>query len=72
MKSRVTGKPADFATHIYNPSTIKHLGTDTFLYRGIPRGKPCPCGSGKKFKHCCSYKAGPFGTPDEGKENNDG
>lgn len=18
-----------------------------------PRGKPCPCGSGRKYKHCC-------------------
>lgn len=19
----------------------------------VPRGAPCPCGSGQKFKHCC-------------------
>lgn len=22
----------------------------------IPRNQPCPCGSGKKYKHCCSKK----------------
>ncbi len=22
-----------------------------------PRNKPCPCGSGKKYKHCCLNKA---------------
>jgi len=21
-----------------------------------PRNKPCPCGSGKKYKHCCLNK----------------
>jgi preprotein translocase subunit SecA len=21
-------------------------------WRGTPRNAPCPCGSGKKFKHC--------------------
>lgn len=23
------------------------------LYAGTPRNAPCPCGSGKKYKHCC-------------------
>jgi uncharacterized protein YecA (UPF0149 family) len=22
----------------------------------IPRNKPCPCGSGMKYKHCCQLK----------------
>ena len=28
------------------------------------RNDPCPCGSGKKFKHCCALKQGrlSFGT----------
>ena len=28
------------------------------------RNDPCPCGSGKKYKHCCALKEGrlPFGT----------
>jgi uncharacterized protein YecA (UPF0149 family) len=21
-----------------------------------PRNKPCPCGSGRKYKHCCLHK----------------
>lgn len=21
----------------------------------IPRNRPCPCGSGKKYKHCCAH-----------------
>lgn len=61
MKAHLTNKPADFCTHVGNKSTIRFLGNDTFLYQGIPRKKPCPCGSGKKYKHCCA-----------GKENNDG
>lgn len=27
--------------------------------RGIGRNARCPCGSGKKYKHCCLAKAGP-------------
>ena len=23
----------------------------------ISRNEPCPCGSGKKFKHCCHHKS---------------
>jgi len=26
---------------------------------GIGRNKPCPCGSGKKFKNCCERNALP-------------
>jgi preprotein translocase subunit SecA len=25
---------------------------DPKLLVGVPRNAPCPCGSGKKFKHC--------------------
>ncbi len=25
------------------------------------RNDPCPCGSGKKYKHCCEVKVGPLG-----------
>ena len=24
--------------------------------RGTPRNAPCPCGSGKKYRHCCYHK----------------
>mgnify|MGYP000139971920 CR=1 FL=1 len=26
----------------------------------LSRNAPCPCGSGKKYKHCCSGKTGEF------------
>jgi hypothetical protein len=26
--------------------------SDRLLYAGVQRNAPCPCGSGKKFKHC--------------------
>lgn len=41
-----------------------HQDTDSLLSFGPPRGEgldrnaPCPCGSGKKYKHCCLLKAG--------------
>jgi uncharacterized protein YecA (UPF0149 family) len=25
-------------------------------YTGVGRNQPCPCKSGKKFKHCCKGK----------------
>ncbi len=28
------------------------------LYRGVGRNQDCPCGSGRKYKHCCLMKAG--------------
>ena len=34
----------------------KHLGNASTVRRAMPkigRNDPCPCGSGKKFKHCC-------------------
>ncbi len=31
--------------HIFHPSSTEKTG----------RNAPCPCGSGKKFKHCCIY-----------------
>ena len=26
------------------------------VYRGVSRNDPCPCGSGRKFKHCCQRR----------------
>jgi len=33
----------------------KDSGGQTFVRstRKVGRNEPCPCGSGKKFKHCC-------------------
>ncbi len=28
-----------------------------------PMGQPCPCGSGKKYKHCCFHKEKPGRWP---------
>lgn len=33
--------------------------------QGIGRNAPCPCGSGKKYKHCCFAKAGATGPEPE-------
>jgi hypothetical protein len=32
----------------------------------VGRNDPCPCGSGKKFKHCCMNKQGRFGNKGQG------
>jgi preprotein translocase subunit SecA len=39
------GTPARAAKAAFNPN-------DTSTWGKIPRNAPCPCGSGKKFKHC--------------------
>jgi MtfA peptidase len=33
------------------------------------RNSPCPCGSGKKFKHCCLLKAAEAGTRESAADN---
>lgn len=38
------------------PKTIaapKDAADKTIVVRTIGRNEPCPCGSGKKVKHCC-------------------
>ncbi|WP_373280656.1 SEC-C metal-binding domain-containing protein, partial [Methylomonas koyamae] len=27
------------------------------------RNEACPCGSGRKYKHCCADRAAPAGAP---------
>lgn len=54
---------------VYMPTRVKHtdfgnfsikdpeLHTNGIATRGkTPRNAPCPCGSGRKFKHCCERK----------------
>ncbi|SMB98242.1 protein of unknown function [Thermanaeromonas toyohensis ToBE] len=36
---------------------LRLLGTDI---KGVGRNDPCPCGSGRKFKHCCATKKDAF------------
>jgi hypothetical protein len=32
----------------------------------LSRNSPCPCGSGKKYKHCCSHKGFEWVADDDG------
>jgi SEC-C motif-containing protein len=42
---------------LYNEGTVAPV---TIVRAGpkIGRNDPCPCGSGKKYKHCCGARAG--------------
>ena len=31
---------------------VDNAGTDPYADQGVGRNQPCPCGSGKKYKHC--------------------
>jgi hypothetical protein len=35
-------------------------------HKGVPRNAPCPCGSGKKYKHCCHGKGFEWREDDAG------
>jgi hypothetical protein len=41
------------------PPWVSHnpLNPRELMSRRIPPNSKCPCGSGKKFKKCCSYMA---------------
>ncbi|MBA7557648.1 hypothetical protein ES705_50412 [subsurface metagenome] len=39
----------DFTNYLYKEKSIKTV-------KKIGRNDPCPCGSGKKYKHCCLKK----------------
>ena len=42
-----------------NENTItNHQEVVPVVEKKIARNEPCPCGSGKKYKHCCG-KSGP-------------
>lgn len=42
------------------PASDLHLTKmDTNSQPAIPRGAPCPCGSGLKYKRCCGHNAPP-------------
>lgn len=36
----------------YQPPEIEQLPVTDSIFRSVGRNDPCPCGSGKKFKHC--------------------
>lgn len=43
---------ASYGTTVRNPSAADLDPTDPETWGKIPRNSTCPCGSGKKFKHC--------------------
>ncbi len=44
---------ADIAQKEEEPTTLKALPPITRDRPKVGRNEPCPCGSGKKYKHCC-------------------
>jgi len=42
-------------------------GFDPRIFIGVPRNAPCPCGSGKKFKHCHGLTSTGAGTAGAGR-----
>jgi uncharacterized protein YecA (UPF0149 family) len=38
---------------IFNQDTAAIIDKASFTKKSIGRNDPCPCGSGKKYKHCC-------------------
>jgi preprotein translocase subunit SecA len=53
-RAAVPGKPAPRPTQD-KPQTYRK-SDDADPYVGVGRNDPCPCGSGKKFKHCHGRK----------------
>ena len=43
---------------MFHQDTESLLPLVTRRRQGVGRNAPCPCGSGKKYKHCCLVKAG--------------
>lgn len=42
---------------------MSKAGATAAIPTGVGRNEPCPCGSGKKFKHCCGSKEAKLGDP---------
>lgn len=51
-KLGILKKPQRIAEHVQEYPSVPVAGTKM----KNPRNKPCPCGSGKKYKHCCLNK----------------
>jgi hypothetical protein len=41
-----------YVRHIGEDRHVRHAGDASASLIGLPRNAPCPCGSGKKIKHC--------------------
>jgi uncharacterized protein YecA (UPF0149 family) len=50
------GTMPDFARFTDNEPCVDHNPTP-YVGRDVHRNQPCPCKSGKKYKHCCMRKA---------------
>jgi len=48
-----------YARHHAERISSRIQSHSTSSARKIGRNEPCPCGSGRKYKHCCLKKAGP-------------
>jgi uncharacterized protein YecA (UPF0149 family) len=63
MEEKRNLTPAEIE-NIYNEYKFSHLTkaqreailSDVRIEPKINRNEPCPCGSGKKYKHCCINK----------------
>ena len=44
--------PTGQATHVNRPRDVAVDPNDPSTWGKVPRNAPCPCGSGRKFKHC--------------------
>jgi Mlc titration factor MtfA (ptsG expression regulator) len=51
---------------MFHQDTRSLLQLPSSSRRRYGRNAPCPCGSGKKYKHCCLLKAVAGGTPQAG------
>lgn len=46
---------------LFHQDTGALLPSLSWRRKGLSRNAPCPCGSGKRYKHCCLKKAQPVG-----------
>jgi len=45
--------PAEVSEELPKSDDLPEAKVGKPVLNGIPRNAPCPCGSGKKYKHCC-------------------
>ena len=52
LLTNVTQHSSTIREYPYQPERTRHASSASQM-KGRDRNKPCPCGSGKKFKKCC-------------------
>lgn len=50
--ARQSAKPGFGAAELENGETLVSAPVEQPVFRKVGRNQPCPCGSGKKYKHC--------------------